>query len=47
VHPGYFFDFEREAFLILSLLPPPALFEEGVSKMMGRIRTISGENLNT
>ena len=24
VHPGYFFDFEREAFLVVSLLPEPA-----------------------
>src|SRR5207245_6969681 len=23
VHPGYFFDFPREAYLVLSLLPPP------------------------
>ena len=23
VHPGYFFDFEREAFLVVSLLPEP------------------------
>ena len=22
VHPGYFFDFPREAYLVLSLLPP-------------------------
>jgi aspartate/methionine/tyrosine aminotransferase len=26
VHPGYFFDFEREAFLVVSLLPEPAVF---------------------
>jgi hypothetical protein len=26
VHPGYFFDFEREAFLVLSLLPDPEMF---------------------
>ena len=26
VHPGYFFDFEREAFLILSLLPESRVF---------------------
>ena len=24
VHPGYFFDFDREAFLVVSLLPEPA-----------------------
>src|SRR5688572_8841486 len=26
VHPGYFFDFEREAFLVVSLLPQPQIF---------------------
>jgi alanine-synthesizing transaminase len=31
VHPGYFFDFPREGFLVLSLLPAPELFREGVS----------------
>lgn len=30
VHPGYFFDFETDDFLVLSLLPEPALFAEGV-----------------
>ena len=28
VHPGYFFDFDHEAFLVLSLLPPPDAFAE-------------------
>lgn len=30
VHPGYFFDFETDDFLVLSLLPEPARFEEAV-----------------
>ena len=30
VHPGYFFDFPREAYLVVSLLPPPPLFAEAV-----------------
>jgi alanine-synthesizing transaminase len=30
VHPGYFFDFPRECFVVVSLLPPPADFAEGV-----------------
>lgn len=34
VHPGYFFDFDEEAFLILSLLPPPGTFREGVTRLM-------------
>jgi alanine-synthesizing transaminase len=34
VHPGYFFDFPREAFLVLSLLPPTATFSEGVDRIL-------------
>ena len=33
-HPGYFFDFPRESFLIVSLLPPEASFAEGVSRVL-------------
>ena len=33
VHPGYFYDFPREGFLVLSLLPPPDLFAEGVDRL--------------
>ena len=31
VQPGYFYDFEQEAFLVLSLLTPPGIFQEGLS----------------
>ncbi|HSG00685.1 MAG TPA: pyridoxal phosphate-dependent aminotransferase [Vicinamibacterales bacterium] len=34
VHPGFFFDFPHEAFLVLSLLPDPAIFDEAVSRML-------------
>ena len=34
VHPGYFFDFPHEAFLVLSLLPRTADFEEAVSRVV-------------
>ena len=34
VHPGYFFDFESEAFLVISLLPPPDTFAEGVARVL-------------
>lgn len=30
VHPGFFFDFAGEAFLVVSLLPEPAVFEKAV-----------------
>jgi hypothetical protein len=33
IHPGYFYDFPREGFLVLSLLPRPDLFAEGVSRL--------------
>jgi aspartate/methionine/tyrosine aminotransferase len=36
VHPGYFFDFPHEAFVVVSLLPPPAEFGEGVTRLMAR-----------
>jgi aspartate/methionine/tyrosine aminotransferase len=37
VHPGYFFDFAREAYLVLSLLPPPEVFDRAVSRVLDRI----------
>jgi hypothetical protein len=33
VHPGYFFDFPREAFLVVSLLPRPEDFDEGTDRL--------------
>ena len=38
VHPGYFFDFPREAYLVVSLLPRPDVFAEGVARVVGRCR---------
>jgi alanine-synthesizing transaminase len=34
VQPGYYFDFESEAFLVLSLLTPPDVFAEGLKRVM-------------
>jgi alanine-synthesizing transaminase len=34
VHPGYFFDFGHEAFLVVSLLPEPTRFAEGVRRLL-------------
>ena len=33
-HPGYFFDFSTEAFLVLSLLPDVAVFSEGIDRLL-------------
>jgi len=34
VQPGFFYDFESEAFLVLSLLTPPAIFAEGLRRIL-------------
>jgi alanine-synthesizing transaminase len=36
VHPGYFFDFERESFVVVSLLGVPEQFDCGVSRLLAR-----------
>ncbi len=38
VHPGFFFDFPHEAFLVLSLLPEPSTFARGVRTVMERVQ---------
>ena len=35
-HPGYFFDFARESYIVLSLLSPE--FEVGVERLLGRVQ---------
>lgn len=34
VHPGFFFDFAEEAFLVVSLLPDPAVFEDAIERVV-------------
>jgi aspartate/methionine/tyrosine aminotransferase len=38
VQPGYFFDMQRGAYLVLSLLTPEPAFEEGLRRIAARIR---------
>ena len=38
VQPGYFYDFESEAWLVLSLLTPERIFEEGISRVLDAVR---------
>ena len=33
-YPGFFFDFPHEAFLVVSLLPDPAAFADGIHRVM-------------
>ena len=34
VHPGYFFDFPSGAYLVVSLLPEPATFDEALARLL-------------
>jgi hypothetical protein len=36
VQPGWFFDFETEAYIVLSLLTPEAEFREGLMRLLAR-----------
>jgi hypothetical protein len=37
VQPGFFFDFPSEAYLVISLLTQPAVFAEGVRRILERV----------
>jgi alanine-synthesizing transaminase len=41
VHPGYFFDFEREGFLVVSLLVEPEVFDPAIGRVLARAATRS------
>jgi len=40
VYPGYFFDFDKEAYIILSLLPPNPVFQEAAGRIIRRLAKI-------
>jgi aspartate/methionine/tyrosine aminotransferase len=37
VHPGHFFDFASEAYVVVSLLTPEARFDDGVARLLARV----------
>jgi len=37
VQPGWFYDFSEEAYMVLSLLPEPELFELGISRLLSSV----------
>jgi aspartate/methionine/tyrosine aminotransferase len=41
VQPGYFFDFADEAYVVLSLLTPEPVFDEGLARLLARVRSVS------
>jgi alanine-synthesizing transaminase len=34
VHPGHFYDFPKDGFLVLSLITPTEIFHEGISRLV-------------
>ncbi|MEP7118489.1 MAG: pyridoxal phosphate-dependent aminotransferase [Acidobacteriota bacterium] len=41
VQPGYFFDFPREAFVVVSLLVGPEEFDVGVARLLARVTEVA------
>jgi aspartate/methionine/tyrosine aminotransferase len=41
VHPGHFYDFPDDRHLVLSLLPVPDVFAEGIDKLLARLKPAS------
>jgi aspartate/methionine/tyrosine aminotransferase len=41
-HPGYFFDFARESFLVVSLLAPSEAFGEGIARIVRHFTCTGG-----
>jgi alanine-synthesizing transaminase len=41
VHPGHFYDFPKDGFLVLSLITPTEIFQEGVSRLLAFLVAIS------
>jgi len=37
VHPGHFFDFSSEGYLVISLLTQPETFDEGIARILSRV----------
>ena len=37
VHPGFFFDFPHESFVVVSLLPEPAVFADGTGRVLEHV----------
>lgn len=42
VQPGYFFDFSDEPLVVVSLLTPPSVLDEGLGRLLSRIAELGG-----
>jgi hypothetical protein len=36
VYPGYFYEFQREGFLVVSVLTPVEIFRNGITRLISR-----------
>jgi hypothetical protein len=39
VHPGHFYDFPRDGYLVLSLITPPMEFSEGIRLVLAKLNS--------
>jgi alanine-synthesizing transaminase len=39
VHPGHFYDFPSDGFLVLSLITPAEEFGEGIGRVLGKLNS--------
>ncbi|PYR29374.1 MAG: hypothetical protein DMF98_00135 [Acidobacteria bacterium] len=42
VHPGYFYDFPREAYFVVSLLVPEVVLQDGIGRVLRHFDCTSG-----
>jgi hypothetical protein len=42
VQPGYFFDFDEEAHIVLSLITRPEVFDQGIERLLRRVGEAAG-----
>ena len=40
VQPGFFYDFETEAYLVVSLLTAPDIFREGLPRLVAQLKAV-------
>jgi aspartate/methionine/tyrosine aminotransferase len=40
VQPGFFFDFPRDGYLVLSLLPAEEVFDGGIARVLARVHRL-------
>jgi aspartate/methionine/tyrosine aminotransferase len=41
VHPGFFFDLETEAFVVVSLLPEPRMFAQAIERLCSHVQRVA------